>query len=204
MLPRAHDLTMPLRDTLRARRSSFGRFDPHTPLTGEQLATSLAAAAAAARDTLGADDLVGLYVFANHVEGVPAGCYVHDAGALRRVASAPPGAPGSFLQRNYFLANYNLERAGAVVVPTVRTHAVLDAVGDRGYRLVNAAVGAVAQNVYVAGAALGVGAGVALGFDNVSYVKHLGLPDGEMPLLIMLLGAERPGSADFDYPLVRP
>ncbi|MEU2591693.1 hypothetical protein ABZ630_12820, partial [Streptomyces albidoflavus] len=38
----------------------------------------------------------------------------------------PPGLwdaadrPGPFLQKNYFLSNYNLEQAGAVLVPTVR------------------------------------------------------------------------------------
>ena len=132
---------------------------------------------------------MGFYVYANHVDGIPAGTYTFDDGLLRRVDGQPPGR---FLQDNYFLANYNLERAGAVVVPTMRTHAVLDAVGDRGYRLVNAAIGAVAQNVYVASAALGVGSGVALGFDNVSYVEQLGLTDDEAPLLIMMLGAERP------------
>ena len=67
------------------------------------------------------------------------------------------GPPGEFLQRNYFLANYNLEQAGAVVVPAVRTGAVLDAVGDRGYRLVTALIGAARQTVYTAAAALGPG-----------------------------------------------
>ena len=62
-----------------------------------------------------------------------------------------PGAPGAFLQANYFLSNYNLEQAGAVMVPTVRTHDVLDAVGDRGYRLVSALIGSVAQAVYTVG-----------------------------------------------------
>jgi SagB-type dehydrogenase family enzyme len=199
VLPSPRHLVQPLRETLLARRSSFGRFDPHTSLTAEELATTLAAASAAARDTLGADGLVGLHVYANHVEEVPPGTYAYDGGLLLRVDAQPPG---SFLQTNYFLANYNLERAGAVVVPTLRTHAVLDAVGDRGYRLVNAAIGAVAQNVYVASTALGLGSGVALGFDNVSYVEQLGLTDDEAPLLIMMLGAERPGSADYRYRLV--
>ena len=199
VLPSPRPLAQPLRETLLARRSSFGRFDPRTLLTAEELATTLAAASAAARDTLSADGLVGLHVYVNHVEGIPSGTYVFDDGLLRRVDAQPPGR---FLQASYFLANYNLERAGAVVVPTLRTHAVLDAVGDRGYRLVNATIGAVAQNVYVASAALGVGSGVALGFDNVSYVEQLGLTDDEAPLLIMMLGAERPGSADYRYRLV--
>ena len=63
----------------------------------------------------------------------------------------------------------------------------------------NATIGAIAQNLYVAATALDLGAGVALGFDNVSYVEQLALPDGELPLLIMLLGVDRPGSAHFRY-----
>jgi SagB-type dehydrogenase family enzyme len=195
-LPSATRLRGPLRDALRRRRSSFGRFDARTPLGAEALATALAAATAAAADTVGAANLMGLYVYVNHVDGVPPGTYRYAEGRLRLVDPEPPG---SFLQRSYFLANYNLERAGAVVVPTMRTPAILDAVGDRGYRLVNATIGAVAQNVYVASAALGIGCGVALGFDNVSYVEQLGLTDDETPLLLMMLGADRPGSADFRY-----
>lgn len=104
-----------------------------------------------------------------------------------------PGPPGPFLQRNYFLSNYNLEQAGAVLVPTVRTTAVLDTVGDRGYRLVGGTIGAVAQTFYTTAAALGLGAGVALGFDNIAYIEELGLTGtDEAPLLIMLLGHERP------------
>jgi hypothetical protein len=61
-------------------------------------------------------------------------------------------------------------------------------------------VGAVAQATYVAATAAGTACGVALGFDGVSYVEHLGLAEsGEVPLLLMMLGGERPGAADFRY-----
>ncbi|WP_158791316.1 hypothetical protein, partial [Streptomyces sp. NRRL WC-3549] len=46
----------------------------------------------------------------------------------------------------------------------------------------------------------GLGAGVALGFDNIAYIEKLGLGDGdEAPLLIMPLGNERPRPADFRH-----
>ncbi|RLU81543.1 nitroreductase [Streptomyces griseocarneus] len=202
-LPAPPPLDMGVREALRRRRSSFGRFEAREPLPAGQLAAALAASAAASvgSDATGPDGprLARLYVFVNHVEGVVPGtyAYVPDTHELRLVK---PGPPGGFLQRNYFLSNYNLEQAAAVVVPAVRTHAVLDAVGDRGYRLVNATVGAVAQTFYTAAAALGAGSGVALGFDSVSFVEELGLTDGdEAPLLIMLIGHERPGSADFRH-----
>ena len=80
-----------------------------------------------------------------------------------------------------------------MVVPAARTHAVLDAVGGRGYRLVNAVVGGISQAVYTASAAAGLACGVALGFDAISFTEELGLDaTGEVPLLIMMVGHERP------------
>ncbi|OII64982.1 nitroreductase [Streptomyces sp. CC53] len=202
-LPAPRPLGTDVRTALRRRRSSFGRFEAARPVGRDQLAACLKAAEAAARlggDT-GTDDtrLAGLYAFANHVEGLPPGAYAYDPAAhgLRPVTE---GRPGAFLQRNYFLANYNLEQAGAVLVPAVRTTAVLDAVGDRGYRVVNAVVGAVSQAVYTASSAMGLGCGVALGFDNIAYIEELGLEGtGEAPLLIMMIGHERPAPADYRY-----
>ncbi|WP_052850138.1 nitroreductase family protein [Streptomyces avicenniae] len=212
-LPAPVPLETGLRTALRARRSSFGRFAAGRPLEGGELAALLAAAHGAARlggdaEAAGAADLTRLYVFVNHVAGIAPGAYAYDpaGGGLLAVKAGPPGP---FLQKNYFLANYNLEEAAAVLVPAIRTHAVLDAVGGRGYRLVNAVVGAVAQATYTASAALGVGCGVALGFDNIAYREELGMPDddgggdgdgdGEQPLLIMMVGHERPAPADFRY-----
>ncbi|MFB7324518.1 MULTISPECIES: nitroreductase family protein [unclassified Streptomyces] len=192
-----------VRRALRERRSSFGRFDARRRVGGGHLSAVLAACAetrlAGDTDPSGEIRLARLYAFVNHVEGVEQGAYAYDPdrGALRPVA---PGPQGSFLQENYFLANYNLEQAGAVLVPTVRTTAVLDALGDRGYRLAVGTAGAVAQSFYLAASALGLGAGVALGFDNVSFVERLGLAKGdEAPLLVMALGHERPEPADFRH-----
>ncbi|MFD8204813.1 nitroreductase family protein [Streptomyces sp. NPDC059695] len=194
---------VPVRRVLRSRRSSFGRFDAAEPVTPGQLSSVLAACAAASfcgeADPDGTLRQVRLYAFVNHVQGIAPGAYVYDpdAGDLALVV---PGPQGAFLQENYFLANYNLEQAGVVLVPTVRTTAVLDAVGDRGYRLAVGTAGAVAQTCYLAASALSLGAGVALGFDNVSFVERLGLEGtAEAPLLIMPLGNERPGPADFRH-----
>jgi SagB-type dehydrogenase family enzyme len=205
-LPDPQRLTMDVRTALRRRRSSFGRFEAHRPLAAAQLSALLAASAGTRVDCdVTAPErlpLAKLYVFVNHVRDVPAGSYEYD-GATNTLRPIRPGPPGDFLDRNYFLANYNLEQAAAVLVPTVRTSAVLEALGDRGYHLVNATVGAIAQTCYTAAAALGVGCGVALGFDNISYVEELGLgPTGESPLLIMLVGHERREPADFRYELV--
>lgn len=199
-LPTPLPLDVPLRAALRRRRSSFGRFEAASPLPQAELGTLLAATERATEDTLplpGGGRTAGLYVFVNHVAGLEPGVYAYADGVLRLLDR---GAPGRFLQENYFLANYNFEQAAAVVVPTMRTSAVLDAVGDRGYRLVNATIGAAAQAWYIAAAALDVGCGVALGFDSVSYIERLGLSrSGEIPLLLMMVGHERPGAAAFHY-----
>ncbi|SHM61376.1 nitroreductase family protein [Actinacidiphila paucisporea] len=203
-LPAPRELDTPVGAALRARRSSFGRFQATTPLPADALSTVLAAVDAAGTldsdtETPGGGRLSRAYVFVNHVAGVDPGSYLYDRadGSLRLVAA---GAPGGFLQRNYFLANYNLEQAAAVIVPVARTTAVLDAVGDRGYRLVNAVIGGISQAVYTASAAAGLSCGVALGFDAISFTEELALEEtGEVPLLIMMIGHERPRPADFRY-----
>lgn len=199
-LPPARPLDMPVGTALGRRRSSFGRFDGSTPLSTEDLAALLVAAQDARMPTeIGDPRLAKLYVFVNHVRGLAAGSYEYDPDR-HRLRSIRPGPPGMFLQRNYFLPNYNLEQAAVVVVPAIRVTDVLDAAGPRGYNVVNATVGAVAQSFYTAAAALDLGCGVALGFDGVSYIEELDLTD-ETPLLIMLAGHERALPSDYRYDL---
>ncbi len=203
-LPIAEFADMTLKQALRTRRSSFGKFSAAHPVSAAELGALLAAAESGAALPCDVSDRAGLgfvkfHVFVNHVEGVEPGTYEYDArsGALAPVAA---GRFGNFLQRNYFLANYNLEQAGAVIVPSVRTDAVIDAAGPRGYRVSNALIGAVAQAVYTASAGLDVGCGAALGFDNVSYMEELGLTQTrEIPLLILMVGHERDGFAQCRY-----
>ncbi|SFD98632.1 SagB-type dehydrogenase domain-containing protein [Actinacidiphila alni] len=203
-LPAPRPLDVAVGTALRSRRSSFGRFQAVTPLPAEALSTVLAAVDTAGTldsdtETPGAGPLSRSYVFVNHVAGIAQGSYLYDP-ADRSLRLVKAGAPGEFLQRNYFLANYNLEQAAAVIVPVARTTAVLDAVGDRGYRLVNAVIGAASQAVYTASAAAGLSCGVALGFDAISFTEELALEEtGEVPLLIMMIGHERPRPADFRY-----
>lgn len=189
-LPPPAPVTAGLRGSLRARHSCFGRFAAEPALEPERLAALLAAAT---------HPLTRLFVFVNHVRSIPPGSYLYDQEDrdLRLVTAGPQG---SFLQRNYFLDNYNVEQAAVVMVPTLRVPALLDAVGDRGLRLSGATIGGIAQAVYLASAGLGLGCGVALGFDGVSYCEALGLDaDDEYPMLIMMAGHEHdPASYQFD------
>jgi SagB-type dehydrogenase family enzyme len=205
-LPDPQPLTGTLSAALRARRSSFGRFSSAQPMSPAHLSAVLAAASQAAAYPCDANadglTLAKSFVFVNHVRGIAAGAHEYEpvTNTLHPVAD---GVRGDFLQRNYFLENYNVEQAAAVIVIAVRALAVLDAVGERGYRLTNAVVGAVSQAVYTACAALGVGCGAALGFDNLSYVEELDTADtGEAPLLIIMVGNERPQAANFRSEIV--
>jgi SagB-type dehydrogenase family enzyme len=200
------DLTgMSITDVLCGRHTSFGSFTGARRLRLDELATILAGTLSAqdyTSDTVPADlGLTGLYVFANRVEDLASGAYHYDRArhALRTIAERPLSM---YLQRSYFLSNYNLEQVGAVLAISARLDSTLQTCGSRGYRMLNAEVGAVAQTAYAAAAAVGVGCGAVLGFDNIALDEALGLDDGdERTFLFVLLGHERADRADFAFRL---
>ena len=197
-LPAPSPLDVPVTKALRERRSSFGRFSADRPLSRRDLSAILTAASDGST-LLDETGLSRVSVFVNHVADLAEGSYDFSAedGELRPVREHDVAG---FLQRNYFLNNYNLEQCAAVITVLARPTAVTGAVGPRGYRLVNAEVGAVTQSVYLACAALDVGCGAALGFDNVSYREELRITDEEeWPLLILMIGHERGGQPEFVY-----
>ncbi|MEU1538818.1 SagB family peptide dehydrogenase [Actinacidiphila glaucinigra] len=204
--PLAGRLGTDLGEVLRGRRTSFGSFVGSRPLGLDELATVLAGTVSAQRYTADAvpEDagLTGLYVLANRVAGLPAGSYRYDAGGRRLQVVRQEPIAGT-LQRSYYLSNYNLEQVGAVLAISGRWRSTLEAFGSRGYRVLNAEVGALSQTAYTVAAALGVGCGVVLGFDNIAIDEAVGL-DGsdERTFLFVLLGHERTDRADYDHRLV--
>jgi SagB-type dehydrogenase family enzyme len=193
-------------ETLRSRRTSFGSFTRSRPLRLDELGTVLAGTVSGQRylSDVVPDDvgLTGLYVLANRIAGLPSGTYRYDGGG-HRLQVVHQMALAEKLQRSYYLSNYNLEQVGAVLAISGRWRSTLDAYGSRGYRVLNCEVGARAQTAYTAAAALGVGCGAVLGFDNIAIDEAVGLGDGdERTFLFVLLGHERADSADFDYRLV--
>ncbi|MFE9392072.1 nitroreductase family protein [Streptomyces sp. NPDC006784] len=201
-LPEPAPLSGGVAAALTDRRSSFGRFCAHRPLGTEELSALLSAAAAGRRLGTGQAPLTRAAVFVQHVAGVPAGPYLHDP-AAHALVPLPGPAPHPFLQRAYTLTNYNLEQAAVALFVLARPHAVIAAAGPRGYRLLNAEAGAVAQAVYLAAAALGTGCGAALGFDYEAVHTALApaVGTGTWPLLLLMAGHERPGRARFDAPV---
>lgn len=204
--PVAGDLDRSLGAVLRSRHTSFGSFVGSQPMTMDELATILAGTSSARdypSDVAPAEvGFTGLYVLANRVQGLPTGAYRYDRDG-HRLQTVQERPVADFLQRNYYLSNYNLDQVGAVLAISARWASTIQAFGNRGYRVLNSEVGAVAQTAYVAAAAAGVGCGAVLGFDNIAIDEALGL-DGsdERTFLFVLLGHERADRADFDYPLI--
>lgn len=202
-------LTADLATVCLARKSAFGLFCREPALTPPELGTLLHCAAASRaydsdlNDAGSTSSFTGLAVLVNAVAGVPAGVYAYSSTErcltlLERCDVAP------LLQRHYFLQNYNFQQVAAAIVLTGRLGAMLDVYGARGYRVLNAEVGLVAQTIYMAAAALSLGCGAILGFDNIAInaALHLDTSD-EGPLLCMLVGRERSQVAEFDYRLVQ-
>lgn len=190
----------------RTRRSSFGLFDSSSPLSQAELTAVLRAASSDAVVCLPGEglvpDLIGISVFVSHVEGVETGAYDVSGGG-RMLYPIPGDALHPFLQYNYYLSNYNLEQAAAVIAVRARPVAVVEEVGPRGLRLVNAEVGGAAQRIYMAAAALGFGCGAVLGFDNVSIQERLGRAGtDDWPLLLVMIGRERAARAEYHYEML--
>lgn len=204
-------LSQPVSDLLARRSSSFGSLSATPPLEFDELATILSAGTRGARyrsdlTTDSGPAWSRLSVFANHVKGLMPGCYLYDT-AAHRLETATPGVPdgllSQFLYSSYFTRlNYNLEQVAAVIAISGRLNAMVSTYGARGYRILNAEAGGVAQTIYLTTTAMGLGCGATLGFDHVAMSAALGF-DGadERTLLFMLVGRERPGRADLDYQL---
>jgi SagB-type dehydrogenase family enzyme len=185
-----------LRQCFRERRSSFGLFTSSPPLEPGVLATVLWACAMAAQAPTDVTlPRTRLWVLANAVAGVKPGVYNYD-GSREQLVCLQELDVGALLQRLYALDNYNMTQVAAVVVISGFLDEARRRYGDRGYRMLNLEVGAVAQTAYLAAAATGIGCGAVLGIDNVAVDELLGIASsGENSLLFVLLGHERPGAA---------
>jgi len=121
--PRAVDFPASLGDVLRSRHTSFGSFDGSQPLGLDELAAVLAGTSSArhyASDVAPPETgFTGLYVLANRVSGLPSGAYRYDQEGHRlQVVQERPLA--DFLQKYYYLSNYNLDQVGAVLAISAR------------------------------------------------------------------------------------
>jgi SagB-type dehydrogenase family enzyme len=197
-----------LLETFERRKSSFGTFSSHKPLSIEELSTLLAFGAASSHYISdlkmpdGTPHFTRQFVFVNNVSDIECGVYAYD----RQHHCLYPIYKDDFrffLQQNYFLQNYNLAETGAVIVVAGKVEKMLEVYGNRGYRVLNAEVGMIAQGIYMASTALSCACGAALGFNNMAFNEALHLTrTGENALLLLMIGHERPLSGNFDYRLV--
>jgi len=151
-----------LGDTIQ-RRGSTRQF-AHESLTALELATALALAARAAKADV-PPGLVDLYLVVDAVDGVPPGAYVYHRGAHALELLRP----GEWRRESAYLC---LEQplggdAAAVVYFLAPLDAILDAFGDRGYRLANLEAGLAGGRAYLAAYAQGFGASGLTFYDRL-------------------------------------
>ena len=192
---------MTVEDRVRAvvgRETSFGRFDG-APIAREDLLTMMSAAAEAGElvsANLGeiAAHCVRQYVFIEDVTGLEPGLYEADPreGGLRLVDE---GSHLELLASSYFLHNYDGQRAAATIILTGDVVGLSEELGVRGYRIINAAAGAVCQVLSLEASRLGIGLGAALGFDAARHVTGIGLTDVPQKPMLMLLAGHDTGTS---------
>ncbi len=204
-------LRQDLLETFMRRRSSFGSFSAQNPLSRDELATLLYFGSAVRhyvtdlKQADGKPNFTRLMVFINHVAGIEPGVYAYD----QEQHCLIPGQKGDLterlqmLQSNYFLKNYNVGEAAVLISIVGAVDDMLHVYGNRGYRILNAEVGMVAQGLYMASTALSVACGAALGFNNVALNTLLGLDEtSQKTLLFLMVGHERQEIGNFDYRLI--
>lgn len=157
-------------------------------------------AAAGAGELVAADlgaiatDCVRQYVFVEDVTGLEPGLYEADPreGGLRLVDA---GNHAELLASSYFLHNYDGRRAAATIILAGDVLGLSEELGVRGYRIINAAAGAVCQVLSLEASRLGVGLGAALGFDAARHVTGIGLADVPQKPMLMLLAGHDTGTS---------
>lgn len=195
-------------EAFRGRQSSFGRFSSHQPVSLGQLTNMLHFASVSRRYRSdlkredGTPELSRLMVIANHVEGLKRGAYSYDHDG-RCLWTLHDGDLTGFLQRSYFLQNYNLHECAAVIALVAAVDPMIDTVGSRGYRIVNLEIGLVVQSIYLAASGMGIGCGAILGLDNINMNSILGLAGSDQDtLLFVMIGNQTTSHANYDFRLL--
>jgi SagB-type dehydrogenase family enzyme len=194
-----------MEDVVRERRSSFGSFAAGAGIDLAQLSGILAAGAAATEwdadvDAVGRGNPT-LHVLVNNMPDLASGAYSYLPGT-HELAVVQQRRLAEELQRAYYLSNYNLQEASAVIAVAADWAAARDAHGARAYRSVNFGVAAVAQAVNVAATASDVASGIVLGFDNLTIDELLGFSaPHRRTFLFVILGEEATRPAAYTYEL---
>lgn len=199
-LPAPAPLAMPLVDTLRTRRSTFGMLSNCVgPLTQQDLHALLLAGLRANEGVdfagLASHKTIGAWVLVNNVEKLKPGAYRYQNGKLELMVE---GNLYDFQQRTYYLKNYDFGSTAAVITLTGWPDHLMNQMGPRGLRVQDALLGAACQYIYLAAASLKLGCGAALGFAYDAYAELFDTarvdsmdPEDEWPMLILAVGPEQ-------------
>jgi SagB-type dehydrogenase family enzyme len=129
-----------------------------------------------------------LYVLARRVSGIDPGCY-HYAPAVHGLERLQEELPSAAFIGDLFLGQPYVGSAALVVVLAARVARTMTKYRDRGYRYILFEAGHAAQNLNLAGVALGLGSVNLGGFFDAVLASLLGLDaDVEVPLYGIAVG----------------
>jgi SagB-type dehydrogenase family enzyme len=196
-----------LPEVLLKRRSAWGSMRSAAPLPAAQLKALLGfmtrhggAANAVADDPVPAGS-VELLLQSLNVQELATGGYRWDPDEARceAISQSSPRA----WQSTYGMLNYNLDEAVCLVFVTGDLDKMIERHGERGYRVLNARIGMMAQLAYSAAAALSLDCGIVLGMRAQRVKQLLELPPSRDVMLAIYLGGSTATSESFDFNFLR-
>ncbi|OGB90033.1 hypothetical protein A2625_01700 [candidate division WOR-1 bacterium RIFCSPHIGHO2_01_FULL_53_15] len=181
-------------DLVRKRRSATA-FDPQSRITNEELRWLLRQAfnqSAYWRQGIIEQHFTLAIVYAQRVAGLEPAIYLYSPGNDQLLEHKKLPIDISSLAGQHALGQ-EIVSAGAVTIAILTDmQQVLNAFGEKGYRLIHQQAGVVGQALYLAAESLGL-QGTAIGaFDDIVPNKLLGMPESMMCLELFALGKARP------------
>lgn len=195
-----------LPSVLHARRSAWGSLHSDSPVTRAELLELLRFVWRRAgpehnplREAVPAGSL-SLAMQVNHCRDLARGAYRYDPAADNLVRL--DGEKLDRWQSTYAWYNYNIEESNCALFVTGDIDAVMARFGARGYRVLNACVGMMAQLCYVGATALSLDCGAVLGARAQQVKRCLALPENENVCIAFYLSRSQTPVHLFDYSLV--
>lgn len=180
--------------TLHRRQTSFGRFTGKSYSSDTLMSILGTADLALQQFTITSSDrlsvIVEQLVYITNIDGISPGLYRYNS-ISKSLEEISNSAQDDFLAGTYFLKNYDGRKAAATIILCGNLFNCVNKWKVRGYRYVNAIIGAICQTMSVEAARHGIGTGAALGFDAEAHTEHAGLNKDTMtPLLMLMTGVD--------------
>lgn len=143
---------------------------------------------------------VGLCVRVNAVGDLGRGAYHWDG--QERCLVPMPSEDLKTWQSTYSMGNYNIDEVGCILFVTGNLPSLVEQYGSRGYRILNAYVGRIAQFAYVAAAALKLDCGAVLGVRAKLVKRVMQLGENENVCIGFYVSKPQDPQHLFDFSLV--